>query len=244
MINEVFMESCMIGMKKYPDKYFDLAICDIPYGIGVAKMAFLTETKTTVKQKNGKRINGNRNKDPYTKKDWDSATPEQEYFDELVRISKHQIIFGIEYVKWKGVGKGRILWNKGFSDKVSFKTYEVAYCSLFNNTIELPLLWAGMQQAKSLREPMIQQGNKRLNEKRIHPCHKPILLYKRLILDYGFKGCNIVDTHVGGGSIRIAANELGCNFTGWEIDQEYWEKQQDRYEQYLRLKNVQRQLSL
>ena len=159
-LSVVFNEDCMVGLKRFPDGYFDLAICDIPYGINVGKMAYLKETKTTVKQKNGARLNGNKNKEVYTQKDWDKEPPTQEYFDELKRVSKEQIIFGIEYVNWQGVGNGRIKWNKGVAEGMSFKQYELAYCSMIDEEIELPLLWAGMCQAKSLSEPMTQQGNK------------------------------------------------------------------------------------
>ena len=104
----VFNEDCVEGMKRYPYKYFDLAICDIPYGIDVGNMAYLKEMKTTVKQKNGTRLNGNKNKKPYTQKQWDKEPPSQSYFDELQRVSKEQIIFGVEYVDWQGLGAGRI----------------------------------------------------------------------------------------------------------------------------------------
>ena len=225
----VFNEDCEVGLKRFPDKYFDLAICDVPYGIDVANMAYLKETNTTVKQKNGTRLNGNKNKKPYTQKQWDKEPPSQSYFDELQRVSKEQIIFGVEYVNWQGLGTGRIKWNKGVAEGVSFKQYELAYCSLIDDEIELPLLWAGMCQAKSLSEPMTQQGNKKLNEKRIHPCHKPRLLYKKLIADYGFEGMKLLDTHVGGGSIRIEADLANCEFTGFEIDKEYWQLQEKRF---------------
>lgn len=225
----VYNEDCLIGLKRFPDNYFDLAICDIPYGINVGNMAYLRETKTTVKQKNGTRLNGNKNKTPYTQKQWDKAPPPQEYFDELCRVSKHQIIFGVEYVNWIGLGNGRIKWNKGVAEGVSFKGYEVAYCSMIDNEVEIDLLWSGMMQAKSLSEPMTQQGNKKLNEKRIHPCHKPRLLYRKLITDYGFEGMKLVDTHLGGGSIRIEADLANCEFVGWEIDEEYWGKQEKRF---------------
>ena len=227
--SQVFLEDCMVGLKRFTDGYFDLAICDIPYGIGVGNMAYLKEMNTTVKQKNGTRMNGNRNKKPYTQKQWDSEPPTQEYFDELKRVSKEQIIFGIEYTNWQGVGTGRIRWDKGVAEGMSFKKYEVAYCSMTDTEIELPLLWAGMCQAKSLKEPMTQQGNKQLNEKRIHPCHKPILLYQKLIADYGWEGMKILDTHVGGGSSRIAAHRANCQYTGFEIDTEYYEKQEKRF---------------
>lgn len=228
----VYNTDCMEGMPQYPDHYFDLAICDIPYGIGVGKMAYLSELKNMVKQKNGSRLNANANKKAYTKKEWDLSVPTQEYFNELTRISKHQIIFGIEYVTWDGVGPGRIKWNKGTPEGVSFKKYEVAYCSIIDHEIEIPLLWAGMNQAKSLSEPMTQQGNKKLNENRIHPTHKPILLYQRLIADYGFSGCRIIDTHVGGGSSRIAADMAGCEYVGYEIDQEYFDMHEKRFNNY------------
>lgn len=230
---EIFNEDCFDLMRRYPDGYFDLAICDVPYGIDVGSMAYLKETRTTVVQKNGSRLNANRNKEVYTKKDWDKVVPGQDYFDELRRVSKEQIIFGIEYVEWVGVGAGRIKWNKGVADGMSFSKYEVAYCSLIDVEVELPLLWAGMMQAKSLSEPMVQQGNKRLNEKRLHPCHKPLLLYKKLLLDYSLPGQRIIDTHVGGGSIMKACYDYGCSFIGSEIDKEYYNKSVVSFRDYV-----------
>jgi site-specific DNA-methyltransferase (adenine-specific) len=232
-ISEVYHEDCMVGMAKYPDGFFHIAFIDIPYGIDVAKMPFLKEMNTTVKQKNGSRLNGNKNKKPYTIKDWDNKPPNQDYFNELVRVSKNQIIFGVDYVEWDGLGKGRIRWDKGVADGMSFNRYETAYCSLIDKVIELPLLWAGMCQAKSLSEPMTQQGNKKLNEKRIHPCHKPVLLYKRFIIDYTKKGDRVIDTHVGGGSSRIACYDAGLDFYGWEIDREYFDAQEKRFKNHV-----------
>lgn len=217
---------------QYPDKYFDLLVDDIPYGINVGEMAFLKERKTTVKQKNGTRLNPNKSKKHHTFKDWDLKPPAQDYFDEVRRVSKHQIIFGVDYVNWEGLGTGRIKWDKGFSEEVSFNRYETAYCSLIDTVVELPLLWAGMQQAASLSAPMVQQGNKKLNEKRIHPCHKPVLLYKKLFLDYGFRGMKVLDTHLGGGSSRIAADMFDCEFVGCEIDEEYYSDHLKRWNQY------------
>ena len=223
---------------KYPDKYFDIATCDIPYGIGVGKMAYLNEVKTTVKQKNGTKLNGNRNKQVYTQKEWDKQPPPQSYFDELRRVSKHQIIFGIDYVNWDGVGTGRIKWDKGVSDGMSFNRYEVAYCSLIEDTWDLPLLWAGMCQAKSLSEPMTQQGNKKLNEKRIHPCHKPVMLYDTIYLRFGFEGMKVIDTHLGGGSNRISCYKLGYDFVATEVDLEYFLKQDKRFKQFTSQTNL------
>ena len=222
----------MRGMK---DNEFDLAICDIPYGIGVAKMAFLKETKTTVKQKNGTRINPNQNKKKHTFKDWDNATPPQAYFDELRRISKNQIVFGADYANWTGLGNGRIKWDKGFSEGVSFNQFEFAYCSCINNEIEIQLLWAGMMQAKGLNDPMTQQGNKKLNEKRIHPCQKPVMFYDLILKKFSNPGDKILDTHLGSGSIAIAIekanriNGMELQFTGIELDEEYYDAALQRF---------------
>ena len=232
MISQVFNEDCDSVMGRYSDKYFDWAICDIPYGINVGKMAFLKETGTTVKQKNGSRLNANSNKTPYSRKDWDSAVPGQSYFDEVKRISKNQVIFGVDYVDWFGLGSGRIKWNKGVADGMSFKQYETAYCSSIDFQIEIPLLWAGMMQAKSLRQPMTQQGNKKLNEKRIHPCHKPVMLYNAIYELLGIANKKVIDTHLGGGSNRITADKFDCEFVGCEIDAEYWSAQEKRFNQY------------
>lgn len=228
----VYNQDYNIGLKSIPDGYFDMAICDVPYGLDVGRMPYLTETQTTIKQKNGKQLNPNRNKEKYTLKAWDKEVPNQEYIEELKRVSRHQIIFGVEYANWTGLGTGRIKWVKGVPDKLSFKGYELAYCSLIEETVDIPLLWSGMNQAKDLKYPMVQQGNKKLNEKRIHPTHKPRLLYRKLISDYGFEGMKLLDTHVGGGSIRIEAYLAKCHFIGYEIDGEYYEKQEKRFNQF------------
>ncbi len=221
-ISEVFNEDNMVGMARYPDGFFDLILTDIQYGIGVGKMAYLTEMNTYVKQKNGTRLNGNRNKKPYVKKEWDDAPPPQEYFDEVCRVSKNQIIFGVDYVDWMGLGKGRIKWDKGVAEGMSFNRHEVAYCSFIDYEITLPLLWAGMCQAKSLAEPMTQQGNKKKNEKRIHPTQKPVLLFKRILQLFSQKGFKIGDTHMGSQSSRIACWDGGFDYWGWEIDKDYF----------------------
>jgi site-specific DNA-methyltransferase (adenine-specific) len=236
MVSKVFNSHYEDIMKMFHDEYFDWAICDIPYGIGVAKMAYLKEVKTTVKQKNGTRLSPHSNKKKYSFKEWDNQTPPQSYLDELRRISKNQIIFGADYAGWHGLGTGRIKWNKGFSEKVSFKKYEFAYCSAINYEMEIPLLWAGMMQAKSLSEPMVQQGNKKLNEKRIHPCHKPVMLYDAIFKEFGIHRMKVIDTHLGAGSIRITADKFECEFVGSEIDSEYFQDHEERWNNYLNQK--------
>lgn len=218
--------------KYIPDGYFDYVIDDIPYGLNVGKMPFLTEKKTLVKQKNGTKNNPRKNKKPYSLKDWDLKTPGQEYFDEMKRISKHQIIFGVEYVDWIGLGNGRIKWNKGVAEGMNFKNYEMAYCSSIDYTHEIDLLWSGIVQAESLQNPMRQQGNKRLNEKRIHPCQKPILLYKKLALDFDLKNKKVFCGHNGSGSDRIAFYDFCKEFIATEIDKEHFDDQEQRWDNF------------
>jgi site-specific DNA-methyltransferase (adenine-specific) len=232
LVSIALNQDCMAFMAGCEDDRFDLAVCDIPYGINVGNMQYLKEVRTMAKQKNGSRLNPNQKKKAYKSKDWDLSTPSQEYFDELRRVSRHQIIFGVDYVGWNGLGTGRIKWNKGFAEGVSFSAYERAYCSMIDHEMELDLLWAGMLQAKSLSEPMTQQGDKRLNEKRIHPTHKPILLYKRILSEFAEIGMKVLDTHLGGGSSRIAAWDMGIDFFGCELDPEYFSEHQARFKRH------------
>ncbi len=218
---------CMEFMRELPDKHFELAICDVPYGINVSKLAYTQEDARPCKQKNGTTLRVKKLK--YEHKDWDKQTPPQEYFDELRRVSKNQIIWGVNYLKWDGIGSGRIKWNKCVPEGVSFSNYEYAYCSLIDSEIEFTYMWAGMCQGKSLTEPTTQQGNKQLNEKRIHPTHKPIRLYKYLLHNYAKQGDKILDTHLGSGSSRIAAYQMGFDFWGCELDYDYWVAQEKRF---------------
>lgn len=223
------------GIPSYATEYFDLGLIDVPYGKNVAKMPFTQETNRPCRQKNGSSIIVQ--KEAYKVKEWDNKVPNQDYFNELFRVTKHQIIFGIDYLGHIEMPKGgRIKWNKGFADGMSFAQYERAYCSFVEHEINLDLLWAGMQQAKSLREPMTQQGNKKLNEKRIHPCHKPILLYQRLISLYmGFVydgDKRILDTHTGSGSSIIACLKTGFDITAFETDPDYYRDSAKRIENF------------
>ncbi len=217
----------MLGMKGYPDQYFDLLVADIPYGLNAGKMAFTQEVKTTVRQRNGNRLRIPKEK--YALKSWDVVVPGQAYFDEVRRVSKHQIIWGVEYVDWQGLGEGRIKWGKCTPKGLSYKPYEMAYCSMIDYEFVFNLLWSGMNQAVSLREPTTQQGNKKLNEKRIHPTQKPRLLYQFLFQNFAKPNWRILDTHLGSGSSRIAAYKMGFDFWGFEIDNDYFLKQNERF---------------
>ena len=228
----LYRADCMEIMKTFPNAAYDLAIVDIPYGLNVTKMPFLKEKNTMAKQKNGTKLNANKNKDyrSHYQSDWDSVVPGQDYFDELRRISRHQIIFGAQYTNWVGLGTGQIRWDKGVADGMSFNRYEFAYCSMINSMVDVELLWAGMMQAKSLAQPMVQQGNKKLNEKRIHPTQKPVLLYKKLLMDYAMPGFKIIDTHSGSLSIGVACHDLGFTLTAIEKDVNIYKDGKQRLE--------------
>jgi len=229
----VLNEDIMTVFEAIPDDMFDIAVCDVPYGINVAKMHYLTEKKYTTRQNNGAKQTAYKNKRIHKFKNWDSVPPTQKYFDELCRISKNQIIFGIDYMKWKNVGTGRIIWDKQVSRGVSFKGQETAYCSFIDHIVTIPLLWDGMRQAKSLSEPTTHQGNKRLNEKRIHPCQKPVLLYDAIFRMFAKPEMSVIDTHLGSGSSRISADKFGIElFVGYEADQEHYNDQEKRWKQY------------
>jgi len=219
-------------MKTKTDKYYDLAIVDPPYGINVAKMAYTQEENRPCKQKNGTTLRIKKLK--YKHGDWDKMPPPQEYWEQLFRVSKNQIIWGIKHYDLKGLGNGLITWNKCVPEGVSFNNYEHAYCSLLDKEIEFTYMWAGMCQGKSLTEPATQQGNKQLNEKRIHPTHKPIRLYRWLISEFAQKGWKLLDTNGGGMSISIAADELNYDLDICEIDEDYFNAGVQRYETFKR----------
>lgn len=227
MINTVHPIDCMKYMATCEDNQFDLAICDPPYGLpehgGKNRSGF-------VKQRNGsiKFVqDGN-----YKKKNWGLNLPEEIYFDELFRISKNHVIWGVNYFFDKRLQGGRIVWNK-HNGNATFSNCELAFSS-FHRTVKIfDYMWSGMFQGKSILEGHIQQGNKKLNEKRIHPTQKPVALYKWLLKNYAKPGQTIFDSHVGSGSIRIACHDMGFDFTGCEIDKDYYEAQEKRYQKHI-----------
>lgn len=238
-INVVYNSCGESAIKEMPDNLYDWGIIDVPYGLDVANMSFLKEKNTRVVQKNGNRSNPHKNKN-YELSNWDQNTPPQEYFENIKRVTKNQIIFGIEYVDWENINHGSIKWIKGVPEGMSFKGYELAYFSKLpkNKILEIELLWHGMMQAKSLSEPMVQQGNKKLNEKRIHPCQKPRLLYRKFLRDFVLPGESILDTHNGSGSLRIECFLHGCPFTGHETHQKYYTDQDKRFNLFMKEYNL------
>lgn len=212
--NQLVNLDCMKALKEYPDNHFDLAIVDPPYFSGPEKRGFYGQKVSPIGVQR------------FYEKSEEWKVPGPEYFKELERVSKHQIIFGCNYFQWN-FPPGRIVWDK-CNEKNSFSDCEIASCSLHDSVRLFRYMWSGMMQGKSISEGHIQQGNKRLNEKRIHPTQKPVALYKWLLQKYAKPGDLILDTHVGSASSLIACHELGFDYIGFEIDEHYFNLAQKR----------------
>ena len=180
---------CMEYMKEIPDRYFELAIVDPPYGIGISE--------NPVRQ-------------AHDKKKWDSSIPTEEYFSEVMRISIDQIIWGGNYYDLPPT-QNYIVWDKKQPFDFSLAMCELAWCS-----IQKPM--------KIFRYSVLTERNK------IHPTQKPVALYKWLLTNYAKVGDKILDTHVGSASSLIACHELGFDYLGFEIDEEYYTKAKERLE--------------
>lgn len=197
-ISEVFNEDCMIGMARYPDKHFDLAIVDPPYGISVG------DNKSGMGRRKGDA------KAKYKMGDWDHEPPPPEFFVELMRVSKNQIIWGGNYFDLPPT-KCFLVWDKLFSNDVSFADCEYAWTS-FDET------------AKMIRKHPSDPS-------RIHPTQKPVKLYRWILSTFGTGGNKILDTHMGSQSSRIAAYNMGFDYWGWEIDKDYFEVGNKRFKE-------------
>lgn len=219
---ELLHTDCMSYMATLPDAAFDLAIVDPPYGRGEDGG---TNRCHGVKQKNGavlQCLDGG-----YAAKSWDKEPPPPEYFAELRRVAKHQIVWGANYMPVKLQG-GAIVWDK-VNDGADQSGAEIAYCSLNERVDVVRYMWRGMMQGDGVGS-MRQQGNKALNERRIHPTQKPVKLYEWLLQQYAQPGMTVLDTHLGSGSAAIAAHYYGVDFVGCEIDADYWRAAKQRFE--------------
>jgi len=214
-------EDNMELMACYPDNYFDLAIVDPPYGIGADKenptmSAGIRKdgTKRKMKSWNNPKVKG------YSKKNWDNEIPLQQYWNELFRVSKNQIIWGgnyfTEYLKPSG---GWIVWEKGVPEGMSLSQAELAWTNCLNSVKIAKILWAGYKKVD--------------NENRFHPTQKPVALYKWLLTNYAKEGDKILDTHLGSGSIAIACHDYGFDLTACELDAEYYQKAMQRINYHL-----------
>lgn len=207
---------CMDLMRGFPDKHFDLAIVDPQTGQGEGKKH--VTRPSFVKQKNGSKLPHNSS---YLTKDWDSKPPEQLYYDELFRVSKHQIIMCENYLHFdqKKTSAGRIVWNL-LRDN-DFSACQIMWTSLTNKIEYFEYLWNGMIQGDAINS-RTQLGDKSKNQKRIHPTEKPIKVYGYLLLTYAKAGWKILDTHGGSLSIAIACDNFNYQLTASEIDRDYY----------------------
>jgi site-specific DNA-methyltransferase (adenine-specific) len=195
-MNIAYNIDCMEYMKTLPDKHFELAIVDPPYGIKI--------------NMNMGRKKGERKK--HVEKDWDNGIPPQEYFDELFRVSVNQIVWGGNYFPLP-LTKAWIFWDKEVPDGVSFADGELAWTSFDKTLVKAKVPYSGFVGS----------------EGKIHPTQKPVKLYEWLLTHYAKQGDKILDTHLGSGSSRIAAYNLGFDFVGCEIDEDYFKAQEERF---------------
>ena len=198
---------CMEYMATLPDKAFDLAIVDPPYGIGESGANNHTRSKLAV-AKDYKPFAGD-----------DLKAPDKEYFEQLMRVSKSQIIWGANHFISKIPFDSHcwIVWDKENGEN-DFADCELAWTSFESAVRKFEFRWAGMLQE-----------NMKNKEVRIHPTQKPVALYEWLLTNYAKESDRILDTHLGSGSSRIAAYNLGFDFVGCEIDKEYFDKQEERF---------------
>lgn len=196
---------CMEAMKEMPDKAFDLAIVDPPYGIGFAMEKERKPTATRSAQFK------------FKCKEWDNSIPPKEYFDQLFRVSKNQIVWGANYfLDFLPKTSCVIIWDKLNPEGMRFSDGEMAWGS-FNTALRI---------CKVIRTY--------LQEDQIHPTQKPVKLYEWILNNYAKPGDKILDTHLGSGSIAIACDTLGYDLAAYEIDAEYYEAAKNRLEQHQR----------
>jgi site-specific DNA-methyltransferase (adenine-specific) len=204
----ILQGDCMELMRDTPDKHYNLAIVDPPYGIGINKQS---------QGKGGgvaKKIN-------YKVKEWDHSTPDIHYFFELKRVSKIQIIWGGNYfLDYLGSTPCFIVWDK-VNGETDFADCELAWINLKTSVRQFTWKWSGMLQQ-----------NMKNKEVRIHPTQKPVALYKWLLKNYAKEGDKILDTHLGSGSSAITAHDMKFDFTGIELDKDYFYDAKKRFKQH------------
>jgi site-specific DNA-methyltransferase (adenine-specific) len=200
---------CMEMMAEFPDKYFELAIVDPPYGIG--------ESGGTNKSRGALAVS--KDYKPFAGNDLES--PNEDYWKELFRVSKNQIIWGANHFisKIPFDSSCWIIWDKE-NGETDFADSELAWTSFKTAVRNFRFRWQGMLQ-----------GDMKNKENRIHPTQKPVALYKWLLHNYAQKGDKILDTHLGSGSIAIACHYMGFDLTGSELDPDYFRAMQERIKQ-------------
>lgn len=220
-LNHLYNMDCMELMAEFPDKYFELAIVDPPYGIGATKFnnGSKKEWDSTAKKVRKNRLNsgGGKLKNRILNRsdcEWDKYPPNSEYFAELFRVSKNQIIWGGNYFELPPT-RGIIVWDK---------------VQPWENFSQVEMAWTSFDRPAALFRKGSRGGAN--SEEKIHPTQKPVALYEWLLTKYANEGDKILDTHVGSASSFIACHDLGFDFIGSEIDTYYYNEATKRMEEH------------
>lgn len=222
-----FNMDCMEAMKRFPDKYFDLAVVDPPYGIGADNFkngagaskdggklySTAVKMKNRLNQGSGKLKNRLLNQSDCS---WDSEPPKKEYFDELFRVCQNCIIWGGNYFNLPPT-RGIIVWDK---------------VQPWENFSQVELAWTSFDRPAALFKMCNTMPGK------IHPTQKPVELYAWIFQKYAKTGMKILDTHLGSGSSRIAAYDMNLDFFGYEIDKIYFDLQEERFQRHIAQQNL------
>jgi site-specific DNA-methyltransferase (adenine-specific) len=204
MTSTAHNEDCMAVMARYPDKYFDLAVVDPPYGnIDAIGLSDNKKKGTQATKRSNYKL-------------FENISPNDKYYIELERVSKNQIVWGGNFL---GLCGGVIVWQK---NGTAFGEAEVAICSTHKSVRVFNYTWNGM----------LQQDMKN-KEQRIHPTQKPVALYDWIFKNYAKPTDLILDTHLGSGSSRIAAHRAGLSFVGCELDPDYFQAAEKRYQDFI-----------
>ena len=197
---QITNEDCIELLKRTPDKFYDLSIVDVPYGINI--------NVSIGRRKGDKKSNYHKFAGE------DSEIPKKEYWDELFRVSKNQIVWGGNYMTdFLYPSPCWLLWDKGFSQEVTFAQFEMAWTSFTSSAKKYDF-------------------NAAANRNRIHPTQKPVKLYEWLLMNYANEGDKILDTHLGSGSIALACHNLNYDLTACELDTEYYNAALKRLKQH------------
>lgn len=203
---------CMEIMKELPDKSIDIAIVDPVYG-GVTQGGYMKNAESA--KRKAKAIQ-------YNTAVWDQPKTDREYFEELFRVSKNQVIWGGNYfANMLPPSQGWIVWDKQRSEGIKFADCELAWTSFNRATRIVRYRWDGFLQ-----------GDMKHKEKRIHPCQKPVNIYIYILRNYAKEGDTVLDTHVGSGSSLIACEQTGHKYIGIELDESYYAESKKRLDTF------------
>ncbi len=224
---------CVEFMRSVPDGYYDLAVVDPPYYDNAKNIITPGGNLSTTGVERRK----------YAMPHWEPPTAE--YWEQLFRVSRHQIIWGINYFPIVNPGWGRIVWDKVKDNGTAFSDCEIAYCSLLKHVKIFRYMWNGMLQGRSMHDGTTMQGDKRRNEKRIHPTQKPVVLYDWIFSEFvelanpaNDRPVRVLDTHLGSASSAIAVDRYNwshgslIDFDGCEIDPAYFVAAKLRFEEF------------